>query len=44
MAVRISGVEKGSPADKAGLKAGETLVSINGKGIADVLDYRVYML
>ena len=44
MAVRISGVEKGSPADKAGLKAGETLVSINGKGIADVLDYRFYML
>lgn len=44
MAVKISGVEKGSPADKAGLKAGETLVSINGREITDVLDYRFYML
>lgn len=42
--MRISSVDKASPADKAGIKAGETLISINGHNIADVLDYRFYML
>lgn len=43
MAVVIAAVEKGSYAKKAGIKPGETLVSINGNEILDVLDYRFYM-
>ncbi len=43
MAVRIASVEDKSPADKARLKAGDTLLSINGRDIEDVLDYRFYM-
>ena len=42
MAVIICGVDKGSPADRAGIKKGDTLVSINGSDIVDVLDYRFY--
>ncbi len=42
MSVMIAGVENGSPAYRAGIKQGETLVSINGEIIADVLDYRFY--
>ena len=41
--VEITGVEKGSPAEKAGISAGDRLVSIGGKTITDVLDYRFYM-
>ena len=41
--VEITGVEKGSPAEKAGIAAGDRLVSIGGKTITDVLDYRFYM-
>ena len=44
MAVLISGVEKGSPAARAGIRAGETLLSIGGNEIVDVLDYRFYMM
>ncbi|MBR5485669.1 MAG: DUF512 domain-containing protein [Oscillospiraceae bacterium] len=43
MAVKITGIDAGSPAEKAGVKAGETLVSINQNPITDVLDYRFYM-
>ncbi len=43
MAVKIASVEKGSPAAKARIKAGDTLLSINGRDIEDVLDYRFYM-
>jgi len=43
MAVTIAGVEKKSPAAKARIKAGDTLLTINGREIADVLDYRFYM-
>lgn len=43
MAVLICGVEKRSPASRAGMTEGETLLTINGNGIADVLDYRFYM-
>ena len=43
MAVTIASVEAGSPAARARLKAGDTLVSINGRDIEDVLDYRFYM-
>jgi len=43
MAVTISGVEKRSPAARARIKAGDTLLTINGRDIEDVLDYRFYM-
>ncbi|MBQ6848651.1 MAG: DUF512 domain-containing protein [Clostridia bacterium] len=43
MAVVIADVEKRSPASRARIKAGDTLVSINGREIEDVLDYRFYM-
>lgn len=42
MSVIISSVEKGSPAARAGIKGGETLISINDNEIIDVLDYRFY--
>ena len=42
MSVIIDSVEKGSPAYKAGLKSGYTLLTINGNEIVDVLDYRFY--
>ena len=42
MSVRITSVDKGSPADKARIKAGESLVSINGNAIHDILDYQFY--
>ncbi len=38
--VVITGVEKCSPAEKAGLLADDILISINGFDINDVLDYR----
>ncbi len=44
MAVEISSVSPMSPADGAGIKAGDVLVSINGNDIVDVLDYRFYQL
>ncbi len=42
MSVIVKSVLKGSPAHKAGIKAGDKLVSINGNPIMDVLDYRFY--
>lgn len=42
MSVVISGVEKGSPAARAGICAGDVLVSLNKNEIMDVLDYRFY--
>lgn len=41
--VTISGVEEKSLAQKAGIKPGDKLVSINGNDINDVLDYRFYI-
>ena len=41
--VKITLVERGSRADKAGILPGDTLVSINGNEICDVLDYRFYL-
>lgn len=38
--VKIIGIERNSLAEKAGVREGDVLVSINGKEIADVLDYR----
>lgn len=42
MSVIITSVDFGSPAHKAGIKEGDTLVSINENEIIDVLDYRFY--
>ncbi len=42
MSVKIDGVEKHSPAARARIKAGDTLLKINGNEIVDVLDYRFY--
>ncbi len=42
MSVIIESVIKGSPAHKKRIKAGDTLVSIDGNSIIDVLDYRFY--
>ncbi len=41
--VTVSGVEEKSIAAKAGIIAGDKLVSINGNDINDVLDYRFYI-
>ena len=42
MSVIIEDVVKGSPAARARIKPGDTLVSIDGNEIMDVLDYRFY--
>ena len=42
MSVIIKSVTKGSPAYKARIKAGDTLISIDENEIMDVLDYRFY--
>ena len=42
MAVLIENVAKRSPAEKKGVRPGETLLSINGHEINDVLDYQFY--
>ena len=41
--VRIESVERFSPAEKAKIKAGDEIISINGNEIRDVLDYRYYI-
>ena len=41
--VKITEVMLGSRAYKAGVSAGDTLISINGNSIKDVLDYRFYL-
>ncbi len=38
----IVSVDRKSPADKRGVKAGETLKRVNGHDIVDVLDYKFY--
>ena len=43
MAVVIKNVEPKSPAARARIKAGDTLLSINGRDINDVLDYRFFI-
>lgn len=42
MASKIISVDAGSPAERTGLKAGETLLQIDGTAIYDVLDYKFY--
>jgi len=44
VAVKIYNVTKGSHAEKAGVKSGETLLKINSNEIVDVLDYRFYQV
>ncbi len=41
--VTVTGVEAGSPAERAGVRAGDILLAINGHEIRDVLDYRFYL-
>ncbi|MBQ7363426.1 MAG: DUF512 domain-containing protein [Clostridia bacterium] len=41
--VKITDVEKKSPAAKKRIKPGDVLISINGNEINDVLDYRFYL-
>ncbi len=43
MAVKISEICSGSIAERKKIKAGDSLISINGNEITDVLDYRFYM-
>ena len=42
MAGKITSIDPHSPAERAKLRVGETLLSFNGREIADVLDYRFY--
>lgn len=42
MSVEIQDVVQGSPAARKGIGPGDILVSINGHGIEDVLDYQFY--
>ena len=42
MSVKITGITKGSYAEKNNIKSGEILVSINNSEIVDVLDYGFY--
>lgn len=39
---QIKSVDRGSPAHKAGIKAGETLAAVNGHSVLDVLDYKFH--
>ena len=41
--VKIKSVEERSKAKRKGVKPGDSLVSINGNEICDVLDYRFYL-
>ena len=41
--VAITGVLKGSSADRQGIQKGDLLISVNGHPIADILDYRYYL-
>lgn len=42
MSTVITSIDRHSPCDKAGVKVGEKLISINGHEVVDVLDYRFY--
>ena len=42
MSAIITRIDPHSPADKAGLRVGETLLSIGGHAIHDVMDYKFY--
>ena len=42
MGITVSSIEPHSPADKAKLRVGDILLTINGQDIEDVLDYQFY--
>lgn len=42
MASKITQIDADSPAERAGLQVGQTLVQIDGTAIRDVLDYKFY--
>ena len=42
MSTVITSIDPHSPAEKAGIRTGEQLLSINGHTVVDVLDYRFY--
>ena len=42
MASTIISVDAHSPAARSGIRAGETLISIDGQAVRDVLDYKFY--
>ncbi len=42
MSTVIRAIDRRSPAERAGVRAGEKLLSIGGHGIEDVLDYRFF--
>ena len=44
MAVKIFNITANSYADRAGIKKGEILLTINSNEIVDVLDYRFYQV
>jgi len=44
MAVTVTGVAPGSPAARAGIRAGDILLKIGREPIRDVLDYRFHLL
>ena len=41
--VTVYEIVPGSPADKAGIKAGDVLHTVNGHEVRDVLDYRFFI-
>ncbi|MCD8144144.1 MAG: DUF512 domain-containing protein [Oscillospiraceae bacterium] len=42
MSTKIESIDRHSPADRAGVRVGESLTHINGNRIIDVLDYKFY--
>ncbi len=42
MSTKIRSVDSGSPAERAGVRPGETLLEISGHRVVDVLDYKFY--
>ena len=41
--VKITEITPGSFAERAGIRVGDLLVSVNGREVRDVLDYRFYL-